>query len=263
MGSITVHFSGVCTHIVKQPETPWLPTPHRVLLVNAIAGRAIPDGGVTIPPHEPLITIDPAQLVHPDSAKDFAAPFLPVYEDEPGTWTLLGVNLTIANPTGPYARDWRYLCGIPKLTTLDPMLGLLSGDFVVGSRVNNTAAYFDVTSGGFTAFLTSDGAAAATAVITTVDDNPQLVATSFDTLEQRRLIFNDGATIVVSNEEPKPTSNDDDFLLNYLIARNLSATKPPIPPQSECLLGVGVPNGAKVPRSAFSIGPGCSNSNYP
>ena len=60
--SLTVHFTGICTHV---PGTGGM---HRVVLVRADNGANINDAA--LPPHIPVLRIDPADIAGIDGSLD-------------------------------------------------------------------------------------------------------------------------------------------------------------------------------------------------
>src|SRR5713226_3334928 len=116
MGLINVKFSGICTHVrnallTDTAQLAGMP-PHRVILVHAECGAYFESHQASVPPHIPLLEIDPRSIEGTTGGLEGLE--LKV----PGVWQLRGVSLRIANPipseTLIYAPDWEQV--MPSLT---------------------------------------------------------------------------------------------------------------------------------------------------
>ena len=247
MGQITVKFSGICTHIrdaiFDDAVSPATMPPHRVVLVHGESGAYFEAQQQSVPPHMPLLRIDPRSLLQP-------LPYIPGLQLQiPGAWLLQGVRLRVANAVSDqplrYDSTWDEI--MPSLTFYAGMSNpplTLDAEVVTGEIA---ACYFDVDCGDFTTKYIDANDYAAKAVLTVQTDGPpQLEITRF--FDQRRTLLPlpDDIAIVVENVgETKDT--DWDFLLHYLVAQTIPPTATPPPVRD-------VPSG---------IGAGCSNSSYP
>src|ERR1700759_3631992 len=111
--SVTVHFTGICTHISRL-GTDAAPTSHQVVLVRADNGAFI--NGKKIPPHIAKLVIDPADIIGIDGYPHGLEP-----TGEAGAWRLRGVQLAVEGvqktQQPPFQFDDSYQL-IPRLTSL-------------------------------------------------------------------------------------------------------------------------------------------------
>ena len=233
MGTVTITFSGVCTHFLTQDTVL-----HQTMMVNGSGNNVI--GGIVIPPHCASMTFSPTV--------DFP---------ENQTLSLMGQNVGVVNGVGRLIYEESFLKVIPgldqQMENIEPL----------GPRVDNpqwplVASVFTTTSGKFTGCLAGP-AANATLVIETSDPNvklslsplpgnpPGAISGEFELLSP--------ASISISNKslDPSdPSSARAHFLLHYLLAQQFPSV-PQIPLQ---LFGPQCPN-----LGTDSVG--CSDANYP
>jgi hypothetical protein len=263
MGSVTIHFEGICTQ-VKLPVNIGS-TLHRVVLVHAENGLSI--NSIPIPAHDAFLEVDQLDLLEPPLAG--VNSFI---RQSDGNWQLFGARVSIANaaPGGvtydPSSFD------VPSLTTLTPDFGPLSSTVVFGTAA---ACHVDISSGTFTASQTPGLAFFTTLVVQTTDDFVVLAVEDMIEGGAGQIRLKSGATIVFTNIGVKTGESDNDFLLHYLTAQNLPADAK-VPTFPELVKEVPVASAAADParaassglsrRSRFAaeaLGPGCSNSNFP
>jgi hypothetical protein len=245
-GNLTIHFEGICTHILQGPTVPSLPVPRRIVLVHAEEGKCI--HGHSIPPHRAFLKVDSLNIrtMNPSST-----PFLVPQPD--GNWQIKGARIRVNNPlsrSGDPNPD-QPIQSMPSLKQLTPTLCGLSQEVVFGS---DAACHFDVTAGTFSGRETGGGSFDAILKVTTKDSNPCLIIediTAPPRTEPVRLTLNSGTTVTIANIGTLGAGDTpQDFLLHYLVLQCIPA-HPGIPPE-------------KFTRADFDgLGPGCSNSNYP
>jgi hypothetical protein len=238
MSPITVNFRGICTHVTVDAQ-------QRIVLVHAEDGAFI--NGAKIPPHRPLLKIDPRDIVGTDG---------PLYglqaTAQDGVWILRGAQLEILGGLDlVYASDASFKDTVPHLTALTHDAPLLSDDIV---RNGNAACYFNVNGGKITATRQPRGAVTTQLTVDT-NDKPALSVLCFWNRETHQIFLKPGATISIEHDGNQLGDTDQDFLLHY---RVLTA----IPKDA------GVPKDPKVPPRLegeifFDISAGCSNSQYP
>jgi hypothetical protein len=246
MGTLTVYFVGICTHLREFTSRE---VEHRVVLVNARESKTINEE--TIVAHEPSLR----------------------YTDREGTvqkMPLNGVHITVNAVDPKVVYDRSFFTCIPRLTAYAPSLPSLGMDAAKGRDANLAAAYFDA-AGRFVAG--ADGNDASVAVLNVVtQDPPTLTLTNFDGTSRPPIELPDDAEIQIENVGPGKDGGDrtHDFLLNFLVAQNIptDATWPTkrahcyvcrtsSAPTSSCKLDV------KLPFPSNTVDVGCSNSNYP
>ena len=204
MGTLTIYFAGICTHLWQQnPESP---DPHRTVLVNARAGYLPRE----IVPHCPLLRVDPECIV------SGAVP------------QLMGVTITVRDRVATF--DYRPSFGtcIPDLErfTVGPVV--IDDEVTRGRNPAKTAAYVDVQGGRWEAGVDKGSAekgGAAVAYVTIETDTPD-VALSIETFSGERrpdLVIRHDSTIQVENIGCSPTDNDQDFLLHFFVMGGIPA----------------------------------------
>ena len=227
MGELTVYFVGVCVHLRNAVKG----VQHRVVVINASNQEHIHEH--TIEPHHAKLDIGATGTPRPD-----------------------GVLFTIPNAIDePVDYDPSFETCIPHLAdyTSSP-LPPLSDVMVRAKDKSAAAAYFDA-AGKFSAEVTHGGASVAKLVVKT-DGDPVLRIAPFDGSDPEDVTLPDGGTVEITNIVDVHTAeeHDHDFLLNFKIFEKIPddaswPTEPKQCPQSN--------------RDYTSIGPGCSNSNYP
>jgi hypothetical protein len=261
MGTLTIHFEGICTQIkLTQPIGDVL---HRVVLVHAEHGREL--YGQDVPPHLAFLAMDEGATVLAADLGAFAGN--PALIQQPdGSWQLFGVRLRVANAAATGVTYTPSSFDIPSLTTLAPNFGPLSPSVVFQT---DAACHFDVSSGTFSAEAMAGGAFRTSLDITTTDASPVLL---IETLSpdgtspvSGSLTLSSGSTIVVSNTGGGLFDKMFDFYLHYLTAQTLpiNAGLP-----KEALMATAGFGGQEVGRRPVhtqdeALGPGCSNSNFP
>lgn len=237
MGTINVHFVGICTHITL-PE-PAGRASHRAVMVHGETGMFLLD--LWIPPHRTFLMFDPTTLIAADTV---ALPTMALQPD--GNWQLLGTRLSVRNAvTGEVHYD-ESMKNIPSLTKLTPDFGALSQQVVFGA---DAAAHFDVASGRFSAGQLAGGSWYVSLHVDTTSEHVELALQDLGVAATGMLTFRSGSTIVISNTGGSLFDKAWDFLLHYKTAQVM----PPDPrwPGESPLLDFEL------------LGPGCSNSTYP
>ncbi len=269
MGSVTIHFEGICTQ-VKLPVNIGS-TLHRVVLVHAANGAFI--NGNQIPAHDAFLEVDQLDLLEPPVSG--VSSLVPQPD---GSWQMLGTRISVANAVAGGVTYYPSSFNVPSLTTLTPDFGPLSSSVVFGSAA---ACHFDVSSGTFTASQTPGLAFFTTLVVQTTGDFAALDVEDMIGRGTGQIRLRSGATVVVMNIGVKTGESDQDFLLHYLTAEHLPAdAKVPISPElapgsSAPVPASGVGPGRTRTRADLrspavghdgdveALGPGCSNSNFP
>jgi hypothetical protein len=262
MPSLIVQFDGICTHILP----PYAPDPVPHLVVIPHDERAVPH----VQKHVPYLWIRRGTAV-PEEIEAFAVEEAGLrYEglfDEYHKIRLEGVRFEIVNPDGTdaYSLDRTFVCGLPRLTPQAGYLLHLDEEVVRGRKPEVVDAFFDVSSGRFsakllyttrTADLPPDRPAAAILNALT-DGEPTLRATAIVGGDSRDLTLRSASRIWIENIAAGVDA-DDDFALHYIVVTN-PPDKPAIPGEARCLAGLFAP--PRNPRQ--SLGPGCANSTFP
>ncbi|HUR83146.1 MAG TPA: hypothetical protein VM733_20485 [Thermoanaerobaculia bacterium] len=234
MGTLTVYFVGICTHLREFTSRE---TEHRVVLVNAREGREI--NKTRIVAHTP-------SLIYPDAG------------GKEQRVDLNGVHITVnaASPKVDYDRSF-FRC-IPRLTAYAPKLTTLATAVANGKDADLVSAYFDA-AGRFIARADSHGASVAILNVVT-HDPPTLTLANFDGTS-RPIELADGDEIQIENVGPGVAVNGgdrtEDFLLHYLVAQGIPTDAGVPAGRAECMLI------EKLPFPTNTVDVGCSNSNYP
>ena len=252
MGTITIHFEGICTQI-KLPE-PVGTTRHRTVMVHAEETTII--DGFEIPPHWTFLIIDPADLLAANIGN-----LQSLAQQPDGNWQLLGTRMSIHDSAGELVYD-PSTDHVPKLTKLTPDFGELSSTVVYGT---DAAGHFDVAHGTFKAakmvggawYTSLDVETLSTAVVLDLED---LIGGNTGSLtfkpDSKIMVTNTGGQIIGD----KPW----DFLLHYLCAEVMPPNPryPGEPPTRAAQAREKKTPAGKV-NNWEPLGPGCSNSNYP
>lgn len=230
MGALTIHFVGICTHVIKEAGVP-----HRVVLIREM--QPVTLDGYLIEPHVPDLEVDGNPIALPD--------------------VLHRVRLEIANTVGePPQYDGHFNCAVLSLRKIGGESLRLDRSVAVEGQPP-AGVYFDITHGSFSATRVSGGGTAGRVVIETADDDPTLVITPIDGGESRRLPIPTGSVLYLSNDSHPKNHDDADFLLHYKAMDRIPGGAPFPKSEPRC---PGLP---PHPRPGRDIGPGCSNSRYP
>lgn len=226
--TVKIFFYGICTHLVGMEG---IPVPHRVIVLNADK----------VFPHPRL----------KDIPRHYAWMRLPS-----GNTPLDGVVLRIDDPSptvGPNYDEWENRLPKVNLTVrkLDP-------NVVSNEDALKTAAYFDIDRGAFS--LCCHEKAFVTVVTMTDLTAPRLMQRRFrDETETCVATFTEDTSLFIFNASRDATTEDwHHFRLHYVIggARGMDVSSDPA---TWCQ---GTPCGPVHP-APISLGPGCSNSEYP
>jgi hypothetical protein len=236
MGQLTLYFVGAVTHFPQQPGSN---EPHRAVLHNARDGKKI--GGHDIHPHWPRMVVSPP-------------PAEPLPE-------LDGVTIAVRGVTSGPLDYSRYRC-VPSVRDFTDTDFEIDDEVRRGGSCDKTAAHVELERGTFRGGLTKWGEDQRGVAVAWVE----LATAATPTLELRRygsprtetLTLPDEAQVVFENlGREHGDDSDHDFLLHFLIAK-------------------AVPKNARYPKALLcadevilpyvpnvTVGPGCSNSNYP
>jgi hypothetical protein len=226
MGKLNVYFVGVCVHLRNSVKG----VPHRVVLINASKGDHIHD--LPIDPHFAGLNIGVPDTPRPD-----------------------GALFTIPNAVSEAVDyDSSFERCIPRLADYSSSpLPPLSDAMTRGKDKALAAAYFDA-AGKFSAEVTHGGASVAKLVVET-NGSPILRIAPFDGASPEDVNLPDDATIEIANiVGSEATENDHDFLLNFKILEKIPDDASWPTEGKEC---------QRSNRAYTTIGPGCSNTNYP
>ena len=265
MYTLTINFLGVCTIFRDLP--PEAGSANRVVLVRTPPGFP-PNDPPPILPHIAKLQILTAFTTPPGEK-------LPPYENQPNTFKLEGVWLTVnQQQTQPLTGT---LACLPSLQKALPTANLgLPADFVLNPNLpgatDHAQAWFDVPQGSWNGFLMNPCPSCKEVPSVSVldiqmDDPPVLhyrqvggttIPVSFDPDETHHYIavenFADGEAII---------KDERDFYLNYLTAQDFSIDWIPqiqIPKTNACTKPS--PLITRL-RGCGDAGPGCSNTGFP
>lgn len=243
MAKLYIEFKGICVHF-RQDDHPSLNVRHRVVMVNG-TDITHPIRGAEIPPHYAVLMMPP----------DSSAPI-----------PLAGVRVRVRGQVDAacvYQDTYALLPSLAALTASDGgTLGPPSLPMLLGENSGLAAAYFDFTSGTFSA-CSDDESASVLAMVETNDgdaENVKLDLIPFATnpfpafTVPQSYELPHGSVITIANICDGTKERDTDFYLSYLTA----ATVPlrlVVPPRE-----TGLP---KCPTAKQIAGPGCSDSTYP
>lgn len=252
MGTITIYFIGICTHMREVVSA--LPgLRHRTVLVNGRVPREI--NGNPVPSHVPRLCIAPSDLmVNGVGAKDTCPEGLL-------EWDLRGARVEIANAVGEEVHyEDSYDCCIPHLAVLTPDLPPPSKEVVLAGDPDKASCYFDASSGVFSAGYVANGAATAVLKVET-RDMPIVRVHKFGGADTDEFRLRDGAEIALTNVGAELGEDDsNDFLLHYETAQSIPANAG-IPMNIAPCCKKLAPSYVINPK--LSVGPGCSNSDFP
>ncbi|HEX2060118.1 MAG TPA: hypothetical protein VHK90_05210 [Thermoanaerobaculia bacterium] len=234
MYDVTVYFIGICTHISRTTLAD-LPAKQRVVLVNARHGKEVKS--LVITPHAPLLTL-PDQTLRLDGAT---------------------MSLQTANQSTLALQYDDTFANVPNLTMLMQgvaTLGPPSRAVVLERDPLHAAGYFDIDFGTLSAAQDGNGAAVVSLQATS-SDPIYLVNQPWDGPAET-LAIPSGSILMVANVDEDPQRDLShpaiDFLLHYVTAETMPAI--PQVPQT-----IDLPQ--TVTHPFFTVGAGCSNSNYP
>ena len=250
MGKVTIEFHGVCVHVRRAPMGAELPAgvDHRVVVIDGRQGRNV--NGHAIAPHVPRVEVYDER---PEEGTPQSAWF---YLDKQR------LRIDGAPDGQPAVLDSdRFRCAVPPLLEFFPTLSLASRVIVDGEEA---AGFFDLSGGTIHAELRH--VCAGVAVFESpVEDHATLQSWSMGGTLVGQIPLSGDAWIIVSNVGGIAGGNADpshdgnaDFLLNYLVSGTIpdDASFP-----TECR---HCPPLAPTMTFPFhSIGPGCSNTQYP
>lgn len=260
MTDFTVHFEGICTHVL-------LPRPtddgvvHRTVLVNA--QKPVELFGEQMVPHIGYLVVPTDSIIVPNDLDLLGDTFVRQADTgECSVWRLSGVRIRILNEAADAVVP-QGATGAPSLTRLADQDFGLNEDVVYGS---DAACHFDITRGTFHTTTDGLGAWRVALSVPVADEHVMVEITRLDdpTGVSGTLELSAPSSIGVSNVcdgSDKPY----DFYLHYLIADPLPA-KPGMPSDVTPVTTDATatrPAGSSGPTFSFELGPGCSNSNYP
>lgn len=244
--TITVRFTGICTHVLTSLGAT---ARYRTVLVRA--GEVKEIHGKLIPPHIPTLRIDKSSIVRGgiEGPLDGLIPVAP----EGWVWQFAGAALQLEGMAHePYSPPDD--ASIPHLNSPGGKLDPVDMDVIVGEQA---AGYFDIGGGVMTATKLPEGAVI-TELTSRIAGTPRLKVTSFGSHVPSWITLRPGAVIDIEHTGTMAEDSPFDFLLHYLIF-------PSVPddadyPKEEVE--------EKMRRKALArddnnISAGCSNSAYP
>jgi hypothetical protein len=235
--SLTVHFTGICTHV---PGTGGM---HRVVLVRADNGAHINDA--PLPPHIPMLRIDPAQIAGIDGNLDG------LLQTQAGAWRLCGARLTLGGTAEPQELTYDDSFGrIPHMAMPDDGTTppALSPEVIDKGQA---ACYVDLFAGKLSSEETPHKAIMGRLDVET-GNAPVLRVECFWNKQQSTIRLRDNATIHVEHVGMSDTDSDKDFLFHYRVFERVHP-RAYVPPEQKTRMN--------LPPGSVSIG--CSNSQYP
>ena len=241
--SITVKFTGICTHVTRMGQEGC-----SVILVHAESGAYINEA--KIPPHIATLHIRRADILRMEGGMRLDGhPHGLEPTDEEAVWRLCGVRLKLEGTTGPpFCREPSPV-DIPRMSSEENAALLQDVSFEV--TVNGHATcYFDIEHGRMTSGQTDHGAIYGILTVDTTE-TPALRVTCFWNRESTLIHLRPGAEIEVMHVgKYYGDESDKDYLLHYRIFAT-------------------IPTDAWGPKKYASnrypgdISIGCSNSQYP
>lgn len=226
MAKVTIRFLGICSHVRTGKFK------HRVVLVNGDKDFNRPDTPPKlrgIPPHIARVT-----------------------EMQGQSRMLTGVQLGIRTDEGPQPVDdhaWRNRLPRVHVNGIDL-------DVIDGEDPSQTAAYIDIDRGRLS-ICCHQGAFVSVLTLDNVT-NPRLTLRCFGQNDVEEWPLEDGAEVHIDNASQHQYEDEKHFNLHYLIG-GMSRVGQAGPPDRSCT--------SSDPKCAIppfaSLGPGCSNSDYP
>jgi hypothetical protein len=260
MGELEIGFHGICTHFrdVSHSGSPL----NRVVLLTC--------QDTNIDHHRALLSVPPSVTVEVTGDADCKC-LEPVEIADPGHpndrhYQLRVVQLRMLEPVGLLQWDPKlWDCGVPKLTQLFPGLGPAAFGKVRQEPPTLVSAWFDVTAGMLTPFVSRKGAVAVR--LHAAFDGPIRIEAKCWRCKDTTWTF------TFTDEEPWARVSNDcgtagdpkDFQIHYLIAEHPPEDGGPVieklpaclpPPQNP-------PGPVDGPPGPFNASIGCSNSAYP
>jgi hypothetical protein len=235
MATLTIYFVGICSHL--RPDSPESTDPHRAVLVNAREGH--PPRGIQ--PHHPRLLV---------RSEDIITGTIP---------PLTGVTITVRDRDAKPNYSEEFGRCIPHLMSYTQELVEVNPDVTVERNPARTAGFIDVHGGIWNAGVDEKGAAVAYVKIQTDTEDVALNIKPFDDSMVHDLVLKDNAEIQVENTGRSFGDHDHDFLLHFLIMNRIPADARW--PEQGDLTCQALPR--PLPWDGGTIGPGCSNSNYP
>jgi hypothetical protein len=236
--SISVKFTGICTHLLWGLGT--VPS-RRIVLVRADHGANIL--GKAIPPHIPKLRINSKHLngdyKHIDGLKYLRK----------GVWQLVGAGLQLKGVADErLTPDTSYERTVPHLQSPANKIDAVDHEVVVHERA---AAYFDIRGGKIKA-LKSKFDAVSTKLTVEISGIPELEVTCFWNRKTTSILLHPNATVNIEHTGTMLGDTAYDFLLHYLIFPGIPEDA--VYPDETKKLARGNSN---------DISAGCSNSQYP
>ena len=211
---------------------------HRVVVIDGREDRTV--NGYTIAPHIPKVDVYDQQ---PDDQ------LLPLESFEVDR---LHLSINGAEQGMPVAQDG-FRCVVPPLREFVSGLEIVSEVVVQGREV---AGFIDLTGGSICGQIRHHDAGVA--IFTSeVSNDATLQILPLDAGPGRSIALPAKAWIIVSNVAGSKQDHDADFLLNYLISGSIPPGAPILDHSRNC----PAPFSSAFP--IYSIGPGCSNTQYP
>lgn len=205
-----------------------------MILVNASAAEGTWINGEKIEPHDARLWLN----------RDDQRP-------------LAGVRLSLNTESESVHYDDSFRTCIPHASEFTSSLPSPSEQVVRNTSPDRVAAYFDA-AGMFVGARDSNGASFAILTVTT-NDPPVLTIKSFEYGSQPETIeLEDGAILQIENlGRTERNDSDHDFLLHFKVGESIPTdARWPTNPRT-CA------NIVEPPYSRNTVGPGCSNSDYP
>ena len=233
MDEITVEFIGVCTHIQRTEYLAPIPVPHRVVMINS-------DALGTVARHNTRVEVCEGDLV------------LHRYDLDGHAVSIDGAL------DGTLTYDQHYLCAVPLLLREGFAESMTLSPHVIDSPDRALmAGLLDLPNGSFTAKMRPDGAAVGIATVQ-IEGPRRISIRQFGASEiVLELDVPPGADVVFTNSANPGEDDEIDFALNFLIAE-------PVPDITR--MNSHRPCKQILPHTRHgwqSIGPGCSNTNFP
>lgn len=230
MGTLHLYFAGICTHVKAQKPG----EPHRVIVLNTRNGDPQHD----IRPHQPFFL-----------SKGLPAKAGPTFDGE---------TITVRDVTGPLRYEPSY-DRMPSLSSVAKRPIELDEDLLRHPNRERIAAIFEIPGGVWRVGIY--GASYSGWVeITTTTDQPVLHIEPFDGGDARDVVLRNQNALVKNVAPDEKEDRRQDFLLHYRATRNRlkpeELTLPALDPE-----GTDKIPSLKLPMT--TVGPGCSNSNYP
>ena len=235
MGTLTIYFAGICSHLWQAKPEPGVP--HRTVLVNAREGFPARN----IEPHWPEMRVVSGEIVSGTVPE------------------LRGVTITVRDRVATCDYRPSYRTCIPHLQSYTDEDVVIDHDVTRDRNAARTAAYVDIHGGRWRARADQGGAAVAYVTIQTDTPDVALSIEPFLGVGPADLVIRDNSIIQIENIGRSLTDNDQDFLLHFLVTGRIpDNARWPVQGDLTCK-----PFEPPLKWNRGTIGPGCSNSNYP